>query len=348
MIHSKLPSPAVLTPRPAVAPRVVEVRPPPPSPARRDAFDRAAPKPAAKVDVSTLPPAGNSGNGAHDFKVLVNNTLVEVAKELGVLGGTTANGRYRTLNDVSPAVREQVMARVAERLQNDPRLPPNVTVEVENEGAGGGADRLRFSSPGQEGELIVDCIKADGTLKTRIAKNYLAEADAAFHRVDEFGVRRGFPEEAKNAHYAVMTAIGDAMNAGQGVSARLPGRDESLSERVDLQARVHQQVLGVNRRSWVHLHEGNASVKGFVDDMLTRLTHFEQHPELYARPDVRAEVNGWLAALRQLESDPSKGGVKRTLPGRGNVTVVDHPFSIGIPLAQVDGAPGARSSYGFR
>ena len=126
-----------------------------------------------------------SDNPAHDLKVLINNTLVDVARELGLNFQTLPGASYPAVVELqtgadlrlSPeqvSLRRQITELVAERLSTDPALPAGVRVQVENPEAGGGADRIAISTTGGE-PLVFDVITGKGILKTRIAKNYLAD-----------------------------------------------------------------------------------------------------------------------------------------------------------------------------
>jgi len=135
--------------------------------------------------VSALASLASSDNPGHDLKVLLNDTLVDVAKELGLTMTTIPGANYPAVAELAPGpggsltstqadLRRQITQLVVERMQNDPALPKDVSIRVENLDAGSGADRIAFGrSSGKE--LVFDVITGKGILKSRIAKNYLAE-----------------------------------------------------------------------------------------------------------------------------------------------------------------------------
>jgi len=134
---------------------------------------------------SMLSALAASENPSHELKVLLNNTLVDVARELGLTMTTIPGASYPAVAELRPGtegglsgeqagIRRQVTELVAERLMSDPALPSGVTIRVENPDAASGADRIEFSNGSGE-SLVFDVITGAGILKSRIAKNYLAD-----------------------------------------------------------------------------------------------------------------------------------------------------------------------------
>lgn len=133
---------------------------------------------------SALASLASSAHPAHDLKVMMNDTLVDVARDLGLTITSIPGANYPAVAELMPdadmslsseqaALRRQITELVAERMATDPALPANMTVRVENPDAGGGADRIGIRADGEE--LIFDVITGKGILKTRIAKNYVAD-----------------------------------------------------------------------------------------------------------------------------------------------------------------------------
>lgn len=133
---------------------------------------------------SALSALATSAHPAHDLKVTMNDTLVAVARDLGLTITTIPGANYPAVAELIPepdgslsseqaSLRRQITELVTERMANDPALPANMTVRVENLDAGSGADRIAISTGGEE--LVFDVITGKGILKTRIAKNYVAD-----------------------------------------------------------------------------------------------------------------------------------------------------------------------------
>lgn len=125
-----------------------------------------------------------------DIKGLVNDALVKAAGSLGLTITSVPGANYPAVAELRPqvdargaplpltseqaAIRKELTSLVAETLNQDPRLPEGLQIEVENPDAGSGADRLAFRW--DDGDpLVFDVITGKGILKARIAKNYLSD-----------------------------------------------------------------------------------------------------------------------------------------------------------------------------
>lgn len=135
---------------------------------------------------SLLATLSGSEKPSHDFKVLLNDTLVSSANELGLSLVNLPGANYPAVDELRPAadgsltstqagIRRQLTELVVDKLQNDPLLPANFQVKVENPNAGSGADRIALKWE-QSDWLVFDVITGSGILKSRIAKNYLADS----------------------------------------------------------------------------------------------------------------------------------------------------------------------------
>ena len=126
-----------------------------------------------------------SENPSHDFKVLLNDTLVSAAQELGLSLTSIPGANYPAVAELRPdargeltatqaQIRKELTSLVVEKLNQDPALPADMQIKVENPSAGSGADRIAFKT-GDSDWLVFDVITGQGILKSRIAKNYLAQ-----------------------------------------------------------------------------------------------------------------------------------------------------------------------------
>ena len=127
-----------------------------------------------------------SDKPAHDFKVLLNDTLVSAAQELGLSLTSIPGANYPAVAELRPDARGEMTSTqaqirrdltnlVVQKLNQDPGLPEDFQVKVENPNAGSGADRIAFKT-GDSDWLVFDVITGQGILKSRIAKNYLAQS----------------------------------------------------------------------------------------------------------------------------------------------------------------------------
>lgn len=127
-----------------------------------------------------------SDNPSHDFKVLLNDTLVASAQELGLSLTSLPGANYPAVTELLPTergeltstqaqIRKELTTLVVAKLSQDPQLPDDIQIRVENPEAGSGADRIAFKS-GDRDWLVFDVITGQGILKSRIAKNYLAQS----------------------------------------------------------------------------------------------------------------------------------------------------------------------------
>ncbi len=168
---------------------------------------------------SALSSLSSSDNPGHDLKVLLNDTLVDVSRELGLSLTTIPGASYPAVAELTPGVdgaltgtqaelRNQITQLVADRLANDPALPADIAVTVENPNAGSGADRIAFTR-GTKDPLVFDVITGKGILKSRIAKNYLA---------DQQGLS---VERAHSIQYELLGNIASRLAAGADAYRRL-------------------------------------------------------------------------------------------------------------------------------
>lgn len=157
--------------------------------ALRDPGTADTPSPSQTLAIaespSMLSSLANSDNPAHGLKVLLNDTLVDVARDLNLTITSIPGASYPAVAELRPGtdgslsgeqagMRRQITEMVVQRLASDPALPDGVSVRVENLDAVSGADRIEFGTGSGE-PLVFDVITGAGILKSRIAKNYLAD-----------------------------------------------------------------------------------------------------------------------------------------------------------------------------
>lgn len=173
----------------------------------------------ATSSASALSSLAASDNPGHDLKVLLNDTLVDVSRELGLSLTSIPGANYPAVAELRPGpggeltseqaeLRQQITSLVTERLATDPALPKDVSVTVENPDAGSGADRIAFTR-GDKDPLVFDVITGAGILKSRIAKNYLA---------DVYGQTA---DQAHSIQYELLGNIGSRLSASADAYRRL-------------------------------------------------------------------------------------------------------------------------------
>jgi hypothetical protein len=120
---------------------------------------------------------------AHDLKTHLNESLADVATELGLHLTSIDGARYPGVAELRPVaggvtseqarLRGAITEALVQRLSTDPSLPDGFEVRVENPDAASGADRIAVRAQDTDW-LVFDVITGSGILKARIAKSYLA------------------------------------------------------------------------------------------------------------------------------------------------------------------------------